>query len=145
MEADNNRKEKTSAGIPCLVGYFHLVWKRLLERNESPSRKSHLQARAKKSRLFNDPCVWALRVCLGWRSEHIQGPSSVRLFIRPLINRIGWYRRVISCLEKLIWTHVFKRLAQDLPYYKYTLNIRLTIRRTFARGFGKAVHITCTQ
>lgn len=29
---------------------------------------------------------------------------------------------VISSLEELIWPHVFKRLAWDLPYYTYTLN-----------------------
>lgn len=40
---------------------------------------------------------------------------------------------------------MFKRLAWDLPYYKYTLNIHLTIKHIFAWGFGKAVHVTCAQ
>lgn len=50
-------------------------------------------------------------------------------------------QEVISSLEELIWAHVFKRLAWDLPYYKYTLNIHRTIKYTFAWGFGNAAHI----
>lgn len=49
-------------------------------------------------------------------------------------------QEVISSLKELIWAHVFKRLAWDLPCYEYTLNIHLTIKYTFAWGFGNASH-----